>query len=78
MSVGVQIKLATVPELILRQIERLYASLAERDDLESPGNRDVTGSRRDDTTASSSYIRHDSWVFFTYFFKKKLIFFSKW
>ena len=57
-SVEEQIKWATDP--ILRRAEELCALLARRTELETTGNSEVTGLRRDNTSASPSGKRHDS------------------
>ena len=52
-----RIKQATDP--ILRRVEELCALSVGRTELESPGNTEVSGSRRDNASASPSRPRHD-------------------
>ena len=56
-SVDERIKQATDP--ILRRIEDLCALLAGRTELESAGNSETSGSRRDNESISPSRNRHD-------------------
>ena len=60
-SESVEIKLTTEP--ILGEVEKLNSLLAERNDLHTVGYSEATGSRRDDTPASSSDKRYDVNVF---------------
>ena len=52
-----RIKKATDP--ILRRIEELCALSVGRTELESAGNTEVSGSRRDNASVSPSRLRHD-------------------
>ena len=57
-SVDERIKQATDP--ILRQVEELCALLADRTEMESAGNSEASGSRRNHESISLSRDRHDT------------------
>ena len=59
-SVDERVKQATDP--ILSQVEELCALLANQTELESAGNNEAFGSRRDNMSASPSGNQHDSKV----------------
>ena len=56
-SVDEKIKQTTDP--ILRQVEKMCALLASRTEMESTGNSEASGSRRDGESSSPSRNRHD-------------------
>ena len=55
-------RIKQVTDPIFRWIEELYALLAGRTELESAGNSEASGSRRDNTSASPSRTRHGNQI----------------
>ena len=56
-SVNARVKLET--ELILKQVENICALLAERNELDTAGSSEATGSRCEEASASSADNRYD-------------------
>ena len=64
-AVNAEIKFAT--ELILRQVEKLCALIAERNELDTSRNGEATGSGRGVASASSADKRYDTGMLLVYY-----------